>query len=51
MVSEEGLRLPWVHDERHYTRTTNMLLREAMKALFPRAQGEDGHDLTVSFDR
>jgi hypothetical protein len=51
MISQEGLRLPWVYDEKHYTRTTNMLLREAMKELFSNAQGEDGHELTVSFDR
>lgn len=49
MVSSEGLRLPWVRDEKHYTRTTNMLLRDAMKEVFPDAKGEDEQELTVAF--
>jgi hypothetical protein len=49
LVSADGLRLPWVHDEKHYTRKTNLLLREVMKELFPTAEGEEGHDLMVQF--
>lgn len=49
LVSREGLRLPWVHDEKHYTRANNLLLRSALKDLFPSAQGEDGHELLVPF--
>lgn len=49
LVSRDGMRLPWVHDEKHHTHTNNLLLRDALKALFPSAQGEDGHELLVPF--
>ena len=48
LVSPKGLKLPWVVDEKHYTRRTNMLLREALKELFPNAQDNSEEQLFIS---